>query len=146
GLAHRVRDGAADGGGLRPGAALAGGGIAPRGPEGGGGDGQPEHAHAGVAVRGVPAGAGAADRGAVGGPPNAQAWEWAQSGGDRAERPVPAVLGPTHGDGGDAAAGGRGMGGAEERAGRRGAVAFHDGRRSDQTSTPVPVPSIVAVY
>src|SRR6202008_196063 len=41
GLAHRIGDGAAEGGGLPGGAALAGGGTAPRGREGGTGDGQP---------------------------------------------------------------------------------------------------------
>jgi hypothetical protein len=58
----------------------------------------------------------------------------------------PAVPGPADRDDGGVAPGGGGVGGAAQRAGRRGALAVHDGRRPHQTPAPVPVPSIVVVY
>ena len=45
-------------------------------------------------VRGVPAGAGAADRRAAGDPPHAQARQLAEHGGDRIERAGAAMPGP----------------------------------------------------
>ena len=66
------------------------------------------------------AGAGAADRRAVRGPPHAQARELAERGGDRAERAEPAVPGPADRVGGRAAAGSGAVGGRAERPGRSG--------------------------
>src|SRR5512135_2839713 len=93
-VAARRGDRAADGEGLRRGGAVGGRRPAPRCREGGAGHGQPEHAPAGVAVRGVRAGAGEANRRASGGASHAEARQLAEHGGDRAERAGTAVPGP----------------------------------------------------
>src|SRR5512135_3656198 len=145
-LAARGGDRAADGGGLRRGGAVAGRGGASRRGEGRAGDGQPEHAQAGIAVRGVRAGSGAADRRAIGDPSHAEARQLAEHGGDRAERPDPAVSGPADRHAGGVAERGRRLGGFEERAGRGDPVAVHHGRRPHQAPTALPNNSIVVDY
>src|SRR5512135_1597297 len=139
-------DRASDGGGLRRGGALAGRGGARGGGESGAGDGQLEHAQAGVAVRGVPAGAGPADRREAGDPPHPEAWQLAEHGGDRAVGAVPAVPVASDRDEGGAGTRGGGVGGRAERAGRRGAVALHYCGCSNQAPQALPNNLRLAVY
>jgi hypothetical protein len=80
-----------------------------------------------VAVRGIRAGAGAADRRAAGGASHAEARQLAEHGGDRAERTDPAVPGPAGRHAGGITARGIGVGGSEEQAGRGDPVAVHHG-------------------
>src|SRR5512142_426371 len=139
-------DRASDGGGLRRGGALAGRGRARGGGESGAGDGQLEHAQAGVAVRGVPAGAGPADRRGAGDPPHPEAWQLAEHGGDRAVGAVPAVPVASDRDEGGAGTRGGGVGGRAERAGRRGTVAIHYCGCSNQAPQALPNNLRLAVY
>src|SRR5512143_704476 len=145
-LAGGEGDRASDGGGLRRGGALAGRGGARGGGASGAGDGQLEHAQAGVAVRGVPAGAGPADRREAGDPPHPEAWQLAEHGGDRAVGAVPAVPVASDRDEGGAGTRGGGVGGRAERAGRRGAVAIHYCGCSNQAPQALPNNLRLAVY
>ena len=72
--------------------------------------GQPEHPHAGLAVRGVPARRGQAAGRQAGDPLHAQARQLAEHGRDRAERPGAPMPGPPPARPRDARAGGRGLG------------------------------------
>ena len=96
-------------------------------------DGQPEHAQAGLAVRGVPARAGPADRRAAGDPPHAEARKLAEHGRDRAVGAEPAMPGPADRDEGGVGAGGGGVGGAPQREDGGGEVASYHGGPPDQT-------------
>src|SRR5512142_675065 len=145
-LAARGGDRAADGEGLRRGGAVAGRGGARGGGESGAGAGQLEHAQAGVAVRGVPAGAGPADRREAGDPPHPEAWQLAEHGGDRAVGAVPAVPVASDRDEGGAGTRGGGVGGRAERAGRRGTVAIHYCGCSNQAPQALPNNLRLAVY
>lgn len=78
------------------------------------------------------------DHRAAGDPPYAQALQLTENGREHAVGACQAVPGPAARIDGIVAAGSVGVGGATERAGRRGAVAVHHGRCTDQTPPALP--------
>ena len=120
GLALGGRDRAAHQGGLGAPDQGAGRRALPRGRADRAGAGQPEHPHAGLAVRGVPAGGGQTPCREAGDPLHAQARQLAEHGRDRAERAQPPVPGPARARRRDARGGGRSLAGPAQR--RRAAV------------------------
>ena len=76
---------------------------------------QPQHPHARVVVRGVPARRGQAAGRPAGAALHAQAWQLAEHGRDRACRAGRAVPGPPPGRPGDPGAGGRSVAGGAQR-------------------------------
>jgi hypothetical protein len=139
GVAGRAGDRPADGPGLRRGPAVAGRRPAPGRRPDRAGDGQPEHPRPGLPIRGARAGAGQADRRAVGVALHPQARVLAERGRVRVGRPVQAVPGPPDLFSGAAPPGGGRLGAGAERAHGRGELAIHHGGRPDQAAAALPI-------